>query len=256
MSTAIDRSLLLLSLPDGLKDPLFESFNEIVRNFREHRWEPSELNGGKLCEVVYTILKGYINGTFPSSPSKPRNMVDACRALEQASSSINRSVRIQIPRILMALYEIRNNRGVGHIGGDVNPNHMDAIAVLYMSKWVLAEIIRIFHNIDTLTATSTVDVIVDRIIPIIWEVDGKLRVLKPGLSTRNKILVILYKLNGAIPDSKLISWIEYSNPTTFRNVILSKLHNDNLIEYNKQTHSVEISPLGNRYVEQSIDLDF
>lgn len=47
-------------------------------------------------------------------------MVDACERLEQApASKFPRSVRIQIPRVLIAFYEIRNNRGVGHVGGDV-----------------------------------------------------------------------------------------------------------------------------------------
>src|SRR4029079_6642275 len=112
------------------------------------RWEPSELNGGKLCEVAYSILKGYVDGRMPPRPKKPRNMVDACRALEAADDSVfPRSVRIQIPRMLIALYEIRNNRGVGHVGGDVNPNEMDSRVVLETSKWIMAELVRLFHNL-------------------------------------------------------------------------------------------------------------
>src|SRR5438034_1154534 len=126
----IIKTALLAGVPVGLRTPLIDSHNAITKNFREHRWEPSELNGGKFCEVVYTILKGYIDGSFPAAPAKPGNMVDACRALEQADAArFPRSVRIQIPRMLVALYEIRNNRGVGHVGGDVVPNHMDAVAV-------------------------------------------------------------------------------------------------------------------------------
>lgn len=103
----------LSPVPAGLRDPLLDAFREIVRNFREERWEPSELNGGKLCEVTYTILRGYIDGSYASGPSKPQNMVDACRALEREPSSLPRSIRIQIPRILMGLYEIRSNPGRG-----------------------------------------------------------------------------------------------------------------------------------------------
>jgi hypothetical protein len=84
-------------------------------------------------------------------------MVDACKALEKAPQTLPRSIRIQIPRMLVALYEIRNNRGVGHVGGDVNPNHMDAVAVLAMSKWLVAELIRVLHDVDTQTATDLVE---------------------------------------------------------------------------------------------------
>src|SRR6478736_4451507 len=114
-----DPSAVLANIPSGLRDPLVETFTSIIRNYREGRWEPAELNGGKFCEIAYTILRGHVDGTYPASPSKPQNMVDACRALEKADDKIfSRAVRIQIPRMLMALYEIRNNRGVGHAGGD------------------------------------------------------------------------------------------------------------------------------------------
>lgn len=87
---------LLAGLPGTLRAELLAAYAEILRNFRERRWEPAELNGGKLCEVVYTILKGHVDGKFPLNSRKPANMVDACRALEQATNH-SRSIRIQIP---------------------------------------------------------------------------------------------------------------------------------------------------------------
>ncbi|MCX6009352.1 MAG: hypothetical protein NTW48_04875 [Chloroflexi bacterium] len=255
MGSTIDPSSLLPSIPPGLREPLFNSFGEITRNFRERRWEPSELNGGKLCEVIYTILKGYIDGSFSPTPFKPANMVDACRAFEQAGSSFNRSIRIQIPRMLIALYEVRSNRGVGHSGGDVNPNHMDAIAVLYMSKWLLSEIIRIFHDIDTQTATDIVDTLVDRTIPIIWQIGNKNRVLKTDLTMKDKTLVLLYQQQGGVPEVDLVSWVEHSNASVYRRDILRKLHADRLVEYDEKNHIITISPTGIRYVEESIELE-
>jgi hypothetical protein len=255
MGPAIDRSSLLPSIPVGLRDPLFDFFEEITRNFRERRWEPSELNGGKLCEVIYTILRGYIDGSFPPTPSKPNNMVDACRALEKEASSFSRSIRIQIPRMLIALYEVRNNRGVGHSGGDVNPNHMDATAVLYMSKWLLSEIIRIFHAVDIQAATEMVDSLVDRTIPVIWQVGNKHRVLKTDLTMREKTLLFLYQLQGDVRESDLVSWVEHSNASAYRRDVLRKLHSDRLVEYDEENRVLTISPTGIRYVEKSIDLE-
>lgn len=254
MDGNVDRSTLLPSIPEGLRSPLFDCFEEITRNFRERRWEPSELNGGKLCEVIYTILRGYIDGTFPPVPSKPSNMVDACRALEREPSSINRSIRIQIPRMLIALYEVRSNRGVGHTGGDVNPNHMDAIVVLYMSKWVVSEVIRIFHAVDTQSASNIVDALVERTIPVIWEIGDKHRVLKTGMTMRQKTLLLLYHLQGEVHESDLASWVEHSNASVYRRDVLRKLHDDRFVEYDENSRVLTISPVGIRYVEESIDL--
>ena len=55
---------VLGALPAGLRDELVRALNQIVRNYRENRWEPAELNGGKLCEVTYSILRGYVDGNM------------------------------------------------------------------------------------------------------------------------------------------------------------------------------------------------
>ena len=229
-----------------------EEFNKILRNFRERRWEPAELNGGKLCEIVYSILSGYVDGSFPASPSKPRNMYDACKRLEQVVG-FPRSIRIQIPRMLIALYEIRNSRGVGHVGGDVDPNQQDGTVVVAMAQWIMAELVRVFHNVDLDTAAAAVETLVQRTTPLIWEVHGSLRVLNPSLSARDKSLVVLYS-GGAMTAGTLAAAIEYKNLSRFRNSVISKAHAEKLLNLDPQTDEVALSPLGVRYVETEIDL--
>jgi hypothetical protein len=179
-------------------------------------------------------------------------MVDACHAPEQASSGYPRSVRIQIPRMLIALYEVRNNRGVGHVGGDVNPNHMDATCVLQMSKWILSELVRLFHDVDTQTATDAVESIVERVVPIVWKVDGKLRVLDTSLSMKEKTLVVLYRHAGSVAELDLFSWVEHSNASVYRRDVLRKCHKEKLIEYDQASRMITLSPKGIEYVEERL----
>ena len=80
----------------------------------------------------------------------------------------------------MALYEIRNNRNVGHVGGDVDPNHMDAVCVLQMSKWIVAELIRVLHQLPS-TRPPRLDALVEREVPLVWKVGGRKRVLEPDV---------------------------------------------------------------------------
>src|ERR1700761_7472834 len=127
----MDINLTLTVIPDGLRKPLIEEYNKILQHYLERRWTASELSGGKYCEIVYTILDGYAKGIYETSPFKPSNFVDACKKLEN-NAGVPRSFQILIPRILPALYEIRNNRNVGHVGGDIDPNLMDAQAVVSM----------------------------------------------------------------------------------------------------------------------------
>lgn len=239
------------NLPDTLREELLNAFNSIVTNYRENKWEPSELNGGKLCEVVYSILRGLVDGNYPARSYKPSNMVDDCKAFEQAPQTFPRSVRIQIPRMLVALYEVRNNRGVGHVGGEVDPNHMDASVVLYTSKWIVAELVRIFHNIDTKAATEAVELLTEREIPILWQVNGKKRILKPGLTMKEKTLLVLYS-ELTIDEATLINWIEHTNPSVYRRDVLNKGHRTKLWEYDKVARTVTLSPLGSDFVEKKL----
>src|SRR6266404_6004785 len=230
----ISPSLCLGALPVGLRQPLLDCYGEIARNFAEHRWEPAELNGGKFCEVVYSIIEGAFDGNFPSVPSKPARMVDACRAIEGKPSNPNlqgdRSLRILIPRTLPVLYEIRNNRGVGHIRGDANPNYQDAVAVYQMASWVMAELIRIFHNVVLDEAQDTVNALVDRKHPIVWQVGDNKRVLDPALAKGDQTLLLLYSTGTWVDDNDVARWVEYKNLTQFRNSVLSPMHAGRLVE--------------------------
>lgn len=246
---------VLAGVPAGLRDELLRALNEVLRNYRERRWEPSELNGGKLCEVVYTILKGHVDGKFPPKASKPSNMVDACRALEKADATkFPRSVRVQVPRALVALYEIRNSRGVGHVGGDVDPNLMDATAVVAMSKWIVAELIRVFHVVPTDEAQRLVEGVVERNLPIIWSVGDVRRVLKPAMSAKDKSLLLLYHAGDWVEEERLREWVEYSNSSMFRDILL-KCHKQKLVEYDGRARRATLSPAGIRHVETTIDLE-
>jgi hypothetical protein len=142
----MDASQALAVIPQGLRDELIREYQSIVQSYAEHRWLPLELSGGKFCEIVYSILQGHATGTYPLRATKPPNFPEACRKLE-ANKHVPRSFQILIPRILPALYEVRNNRGVGHVGGDVDPNHMDATLVVSICNWIMAELIRVLHQL-------------------------------------------------------------------------------------------------------------
>ena len=154
--------------------------------------------------------------------------------------------------MLMALYEIRNNRNVGHIGGDVDPNHMDAVCVLQMSKWIVAELVRVLHRVDTDTATAVVDGLVERETPLIWEVNGKRRVMNVKLSMRDRTLILLHGDGGEVSEVNLVSWIEYSNAAVYRRDVLRKMHKKRLIEYDQSRGMAQISPTGIAYVEDAL----
>jgi hypothetical protein len=248
---SIDAGTALGQLPVSLRTELITEFKKITQNYRERRWEAQNLDGGRLCEVAYTILDGYTSGgNYADKASKPRNFEGSCKALENRTGYPD-SARITVPRVLFALYEIRNRRGVGHVGGDVDANHMDAEFVLAAAKWVVAELIRIFHDVNVKTATEVVDALVDRTVPVIWEVDDVRRVLDTGRSLTEQTLLLLYGDPSPINEKDLAAYLEQDRLPNYRRV-LDRLHKARMVEWNKVTGMVTLGPLGRKDVESRL----
>jgi len=216
----------------------------------ERRWTPSELSGGKLCEIVFTILDGYAKGKYPVGPSKPSRFVDACRKLEQ-NSAVPRSFQILIPRLLPALYEIRSNRGVGHTGGEVDPNHMDAVAVLSLANWILAELVRVFHNLNIEEAQLVVDSLTERRIPLVWQFGNMNRVLNPDLPLQDQILLLIASSPAEVKTDDLFKWVGYQNKKYLKK-ILREMHDLRYVEYDETIGSVLMLPPGAKYIQNRI----
>jgi len=239
----------LAAIPAGLRDPLIAEYQAIVQNFMEHRWLPSELSGGRFSEIVYTILDGQAKVRYPSKPSKPGNFPQACQKLESnALPHVPRSFQILIPRMLPALYEIRNNRSVGHVGGDVDPNHMDSVAVLSMCNWIMGELVRVYHGLKIDDAQKVVDTLAEIRIPAVWS-DGKMkRVLQPGLRLPDQLLLLIATTLPEITSAQLREWSEAADKRYFLK-ILRGLHKKRLIEFNEATDKIQILPPGSSKVQ-------
>jgi hypothetical protein len=240
----------LSAIPSGLRTPLIVEYQSIVQNFLEHRWLPSELSGGRFSEIVYTILDGQAKGTYASAPAKPNNFKNACASLEN-NCGAPRSFQILIPRLLPALYEIRNNRSVGHVGGDVDPNHMDSAAVLGVCNWVMCELVRVYHNLPTTDAQRVVDSIAEMRVPVIWTDGNVKRVLQPALKLPQQLLLLIATSVPDVSAHELMEWTEYKNKQHFMKTVRA-LHKKRWIEFTESTERTKILPPGTREVEKLV----
>ncbi len=234
----------LAAIPDGLRAPLLAEYASIVQNFAEHRWSPAELSGGKFCEIVFTILDGFAKSSYATSPSKPRAFDQACRGLEN-HAHVPRSFQILIPRLLPALFEVRNNRGVGHAGGDVDPNHMDAVFVVTNCSWVMAELVRVFHSVSTAEAQGIVDRLVERRVPLLWVGEDMRRILDPQVPLKEQVLLLLCTSPEKVETADLLKWTDYKNSSYFRK-LLREMHKQRLIELSSDERTALILPPGDK----------
>lgn len=238
----------LATIPSGLREPLLAEYKSILESYAENRWTPAELYGGRFCEIVYCIIDGHAKGVYLAAPKKPPDFAGACRALEK-NTHVPRSFQILIPRLLPALFEVRNNRNVGHVGGDVDPNHMDATFVVSSCNWTMAELVRVFHGLTPAEAQVLVDNLVERTLPIIWEGENVRRVLDATMPVKSQAIILLATSSGKVSTSDLLDWIGYQNRSYFFKLLRS-MHGERLIELSKDERLAEILPPGRNEAAQ------
>jgi hypothetical protein len=148
---------------------------------------------------------------------------------------------------------MRNKRGIGHVGGDVDANAIDVATMAKTADWVVCELIRINHGLSLEEAQDIVDGISVRQLPSIWEVAGKKRVLKDGLKAKDQTLLLLYSNpDSAVLLEDICDWVEYSNPGVFKSKIIKELHKLRLLEFDTDSESIILSPKGVKYVEENL----
>jgi hypothetical protein len=148
---------------------------------------------------------------------------------------------------------MRNKRGIGHVGGDIDANGIDIATMAKTADWIVCELIRINHGLSLEEAQDIVDGISVRQLPTIWQVGGKKRVLKDGLKAKDQALLLLYSSpDSAILLEDLCDWVEYSNPRMFKSKIIRELHRQRLLEFDADSESIILSPKGVKYVEENL----
>lgn len=196
-----------------LVDQLLRTHSELKNSHYLGKHKPSELEGGHFAEVVIRILQFATTGTY-TPLGQQLNRFDAReveRYAQLPAATYSDSIRIHIPRAVFAIYGIRNRRGVGHVGGDVNPNLSDASFIVATCDWIMAEILRLYYTSTLEEAQKLVDTIATRKVPLVQDFDGFLKVLDLRLSVPRQVLVLLYQ-RGASGASRqeLGQWVEAS----------------------------------------------
>ncbi|MEH6790134.1 hypothetical protein [Parasphingorhabdus sp.] len=212
------------------------------------------IEAGHLCETVLRLLQDEVHGNHTNFGTSIGNFGNECRLLvTSGNAAVNESLRTVIPRALVYVYTMRNKRGIGHVGGDVDANRIDSLSIAQTCDWIVCELIRCFHGLSLEEAQDVVDGLAVRSVPETWEVGGKKRVLKKGLKFKDQVLLLCYQdPSSAILCEDMFDWVEYSNFSTFKTKVLDPLHKERLIEYDKNSDYITISPLGAKEVEDRI----
>lgn len=233
---------------------LLRSYRDLKSAHVQGRSELAGLKAGKFCEVVVRLLQQVLTGTFTPFGTKIQSFADECAKLERLPKTAgSESFRVLIPRAINFLYTLRNKRDIGHVGGDVDANAIDSATCVRVADWCMCEMMRLLHNVSLEEAQGVLDALATRQVTSIWEVMGRRRVLIPELGYREQVLLLLYEGPAeGTPIEDLFEWTEHSRMSNFVGTVVAPLHRQRLVEHDKTTQMVVISPTGIARVEASI----
>ena len=156
------RDQLTTSLPGVLVEELIEAHEEAKRAFFLGGLRLSEVEGGRFCEAALRLLE-YITTANHTPLGRQLDSDGIIRRLAQLPiDSHAESIRIHIPRSLRLVYDIRNKRDAAHLADGIDPNIQDSSVVCGVIDWVLAEFIRLYHDVGPDEASGIVNDIVGK----------------------------------------------------------------------------------------------
>jgi hypothetical protein len=148
-------------------DELLASYVEAKENFYAGGLRLSAVEGGRFCEAAFRLLQeaAKLSVTKLGTSIKSEVVIKALESLPKGQQPD--SIRLHIPRALRVIYDIRNNRDAAHLGDGIDPNLQDATLVATVLDWVLAEFVRLYHNISADAAQKIVESLVTRRAPAV-----------------------------------------------------------------------------------------
>lgn len=248
--TALDarvrRGFTAAGIPAGLVDELVETFAEAKRRLYRDDLRPTEIEGARFSEAVFRILEWATTQTYTPLGKDMPKVPSLMGKLEQATAAPD-SVRFHIPRTLRLIYDVRNKRDVAHLADGIDPNQQDATMVVRNMEWILAELVRLYHNVSAQEAHGIIVELISKDVPLIQEFDGFPRVLK-HLKASDHFLVLLYwrGVDGATVE-ELHAWARAPMRANLRRTLAS-LDGRDLIHLKGETYV--LTKLGEDDVEQ------
>lgn len=240
----------LKNLPNDLVTTLQTEFQKLHQQYFLGKWEPAQLNGGRFGEAVLRVVEYKDTNKFTSVGTQLNRKQIVNNAAQ--NTVLPKSLRLQIPILAELVMDFRNDRNVGHLG-TIDVNEMDSTFVLSASNWIVAELIRLETQMSPADAQAEIKKIIERKVPIVEEIGGRLKCLNPKLDAKTKAVVFCYqKYPEAISLDSLVDWTEYTNKGVLRKQ-LEGLNKASIIDF--RNDSAQLTRKGIDWVEKNISFE-
>lgn len=185
------KALLVPHFAERHIDAALEHYSATVEKFIVGNWEGAEQSAGKFVEAVTKALVLKV-GKAINNPRRFHAGMEL-RSLESIVGYPD-TLRLVIPKAGIFVYEIVSNRGGRHDANEISANEMDAKAIMPVTSWILAELVRFCSETNPKIAMRLIAELTDKKYPYFEEIDGRFYVNHRGLKPSEIALLILYSI--------------------------------------------------------------
>lgn len=236
----------------ALADATVSSYVEMQQRFLAGDWQPTELDGGRLCEAIARACYQLDTGTITHS-QLPNEI---CEKLEDEpnirSHALNIKDRRHIARAISLVYKFRSDRGSVHISPVYTADFMDSMLMIHAGKWIFAEFLRLAWTEDKAIIAETIAQIVQLEYSLIHELDGMPLVLDQTVSAPEEVLILLNHAEGhKLSRTELVKQAKNNNEKSL-SVAVSRLLKTNEIRTTSTPGELALTPKGQKRVVEKI----
>jgi hypothetical protein len=198
------RTAFVPRFPEAKADEILYHYRALRRDARLERYSSCEVEAGKFVEAILKCFHYQRTGEeVDALPAAADQMISQ---LESDTKHFNDTERLIILKALRLIYTFRNKRGAAH-NSSFDPLQMDCALVVALANWVMEELIRLYLTNDDAAVRALVDSLLVKDIPLVEQIDDDRLVLKPGLSARIQLELLLYREPNRCQVKDLARWI-------------------------------------------------
>lgn len=142
----VKKELLKSGLHEESVERLLDHYQSMQGRIQEGEYDEAGTHIGNFCENMVNILLDAMGEPVETRPNV-NGFVNGSTSGKFGTDE-PKSIRVQVPNVIRAAYDIRNNRDSVHVNLQVPVNHADTQAGISMCSWMLAEILRVYGDGD------------------------------------------------------------------------------------------------------------
>lgn len=250
---AIRSQLLYADLHEESVNRMLDHYEDMRFYLGNEDYVEAGAHVGNFCENMANIIRAETDAGIDPNIGVG-NFVNNIVNGHFDTDSLDRGVRLIIPRAMRAAYDLRNQRDSVHVNLEIPVNHSDTQTAVRLCTWMLAELLRVYGDEDDVDEIANmIEDLASPNTPYIDSYDGKRLIMSQELDVEEELLVHLQALGTEVDADTLSEWIMEADAHTVKSR-LGNLKQARKVHY--EDGIAKITPLGVEEAEEIIDEHF